>query len=153
MDGAFKSGKPESESEELGSIRCKEEIAEELLKIFSKPVAREGAWRGRRGPDLEGFEHHPRHTWEPWKGGEQGSDDQSSISEDHAGCGVKNGWREGRVETVDRRLLRKSRKGREMGRSKTLGREWRQVNSSKNCSRNRIRKKDSFRHKRQGVST
>ena len=47
---------------------------------------------------------------------------------------------EGRVETADRRLLWKSKEERKIARSKTLGREWRQINSSKNKSRNRIRR-------------
>lgn len=41
MHGTFKSGNSETESEELGSIRLKEEMAEELLHVFSKPVARD----------------------------------------------------------------------------------------------------------------
>ena len=44
------------------------------------------------------------------------------------------------METADRRLLWKSREERKTARSKTLGREWRQINSSKNKSRNRIRR-------------
>lgn len=43
------------------------------------------------------------------------------------------------METADRRLLWKSREERKAARSKTLGREWRQINSSKHKSRNRIR--------------
>ena len=43
------------------------------------------------------------------------------------------------METADRRLLWKSREERKAARSKTLGREWRQINSSKHKSTNRIR--------------
>lgn len=50
MDQVFKSGKSETKPKKLDSTRLKEEIAEELLKIFAKSVARDKLGEGDVGP-------------------------------------------------------------------------------------------------------
>lgn len=55
MDRAFQSGKSETKSEELESPGLKEEIAEELFEIFSKPMARDELGEGDGGQ-----------TWNDW---------------------------------------------------------------------------------------